>query len=81
MNPARWFGPACVVSDWALPGVYALGPIAGVALAVVLRRVGPMRPPTPLTGKLFHDPSYRSVFRHDRVPSRVVERADAGENL
>ena len=46
MNPARWFGPACVVSDWALPSVYALGPIAGVALAVVLRRVGPLRPPT-----------------------------------
>jgi glycerol uptake facilitator-like aquaporin len=72
MNPARWFGPACIVSDWTLPGVYVLGPVAGAALAATLRRSGLLQPKIPLTGKRYHDPSYRSVFRNDGVPSRVT---------
>ena len=76
MNPARWFGPAELVKDWSFPVLYGLGPLAGVVCAAALRHSGLLLPKVPLTGKLFHDPSYRSLFRYDQVPSRIVTDAD-----
>jgi hypothetical protein len=69
MNPARWFGPAWSVRFWQDSVVYTLGPILGACLAAALRRGLPFPHPSPHTGKLFHDVRYRSLFRHDRVPS------------
>lgn len=60
MNPARTFGPDLVSGNFPALWVYLLGPIAGALLAAAAfpllargRRV--------LTGKLHHDPRYRSV--------------------
>ena len=69
MNPARWFGPAATVGYWQIVGVYVLGPIGGALLAAALRRWLPTRHAVPHTGKLFHDPKFRSLFKHDAVPS------------
>ncbi len=73
MNPARWFGPAWSVHFWSDAAVYTLGPILGAALAAALRRGLPFPHSAPHTGKLFHDPRYRSLFRHDKVPSTPPE--------
>lgn len=35
MNPARWFGPALVASDWANAWVWIVGPVAGGVIAGV----------------------------------------------
>lgn len=70
MNPARWFGPAAQTGDWQLAWVYLAGPIVGAVSAALLRRSGLFTRPVPATGKVFHDPRYRSVFRHDKVPTK-----------
>lgn len=69
MNPARWFGPALSISYWRYALVYVLGPIAGAFAAALLRRTGVFTHPVPHTGKVFHDPRYRSVFKRDSMPS------------
>ena len=70
MNPARWFGPAAAASVWKFGWEYALGPLAGTLAAVAVVQALFRSRPTPHTGKLFHDPRYRSIFRGDRLPSR-----------
>ncbi len=70
MNPARWFGPAAAADVWPFGAIYALAPPAAALLAAGLRRSGALTHPMPHTGKLFHDPRYRSLFREDRLPSR-----------
>lgn len=70
MNPARWLGPAVAAPVWTFGWIYVLGPLlAAAAAAGVVQAVFQSRP-TPHTGKLFHDPKYRSIFRGDRLPSR-----------
>ncbi len=69
MNPARWFGPAYADGYWQNVVVYVLGPILGALLAASSRRWLPCRHPMPHTGKLFHDARFRSLFKHDAVPS------------
>jgi len=69
MNPARWFGPALSVQDWHLSWAYLFGPLLGAAFAAGMRRTGILSHPMPHTGKLFHDCRYRSVFKHDRIPT------------
>ncbi|BDI28436.1 hypothetical protein CCAX7_004870 [Capsulimonas corticalis] len=71
MNPARWFGPAAIADDWRLGWVYWLAPCLGSLLAVLPRRFGLYRHAMPATAKLFHDTRFRSIFRHDRVPSKL----------
>ena len=75
MNPARWFGPAYAADYWQNVAVYVVGPILGALLAAALRRWLPFRHPIPHTGKLFHDARFRSLFRHDSVPSALPVRA------
>ncbi len=70
MNPARWFGPAVAAPVWAFGWEYVVGPMVAALGAVgVVQFVFNSRP-APHTGKLFHDPKYRSIFRGDRLPSR-----------
>ncbi len=69
INPARWFGPAVITQKWGDFPAYVFGPLVGAALAALPRRFGWFKPSVPHTGKLFHDPNYRSIFKHDRVPS------------
>ena len=71
-NPARWFGPAVIEHAWRLGACYLLGPMVGGLLAAPLPQlVGRLEDAShrPHTGKLFHDPGYRSIFVHDTEPS------------
>ena len=69
LNPARWFGPAAMLSTWSLGWVYVIGPAAGAILAAAIRRHPSLPGRPPHTCKLFHDNRFRSVFKHDEVPS------------
>lgn len=75
MNPARWLGPAIVAHAWAFGWAYSLVPLAAALLAAGLRRGGSLTHPMPHTGKLFHDSRYRSLFREDKLPSRLPDEA------
>ncbi len=77
MNPARWFGPAVLAGVWRNFPAYTLAPLAGAALAALPKRLGWLGQPLPHTGKLFHDPGYRSLFKHDHVPSSPPKHASA----
>ncbi len=75
MNPARWFGPALETRLWHLSWVYLIGPCAGAAVAALARRLPRPASIPPHTGKLLHDPRYRSLFKHDQVPSRLPKQS------
>lgn len=61
LNPARSFGPALVTGNWHLYWTYIAGPCSGSVLAALLHRFA--TPLEALTGKLFHDVRYRSIFK------------------
>jgi aquaporin Z len=66
LNPARSLGPALVARNLDDLWIYLVGPPAGAALAsLLLVAVARIRP---VTGKLFHDPTYSSIFKHDSMP-------------
>lgn len=69
LNPARWFGPAVCLPEWHLGWAYVLGPMAGAFFAAFLRLHPEILSARPKTSKLFHDPRYRSIFKHDAVAS------------
>lgn len=72
LNPARSLGPALVASYWAHQWLYIVAPPLGAALGVgVFRLIGLVRADglDVLTGKLFHTPHYRSVFRRVSAPA------------
>jgi len=69
MNPARWFGPAFTLCVWHLGWVYVAGPIVGALLAASIRLLPRYSDILPNTAKLFHDPNYRSIFKHEAIPS------------
>jgi aquaporin Z len=60
LNPARSFGPALRAHHLHLYWVYVAGPLAGAVLGAWLHRLLPGD--RPVTGKLFHDPAYKSTF-------------------
>lgn len=60
LNPARTLGPQVVAPDFASWWVYWAGAALGATVVAVVWKLGPR---VALTAKLFHDPSYRSVFR------------------
>jgi aquaporin Z len=74
LNPARSLGPAVVTGDWRAYWVYVAGPLAGSVAAAGLWLLVPRRT---LTAKLFHDPSYRSIFR-TLLPARREPSRRAG---
>src|SRR5437660_1047742 len=68
LNPARSFGPALVSWFWQAHWLYWVAPPLGALLAVGAFRLLPMATHDVLTGKLFHVPHYRSVFRNVSAP-------------
>ncbi|MHB1891279.1 MAG: MIP/aquaporin family protein [Acidimicrobiales bacterium] len=66
-NPARSFGPAVVAADWQSFWVYLAGPIAGMLLAVALRRLPFLDRLEVEVAKVYH-------FAHD--PHRVFRSPD-----
>jgi aquaporin Z len=73
LNPARSFGPAWIEHEWSSFWVYVVGPSIGGLMAGLLHRL--MQRPA-RTGKLFHDPHYRSIFagRSDKMANLHVRR-------
>jgi len=68
LNPARSFGPALVSWFWNYHWLYWVAPPLGALLAVGAFRLLPMGKRDVLTGKLFHVPHYRSVFKNVSAP-------------
>jgi aquaporin Z len=63
LNPARSFGPALVSGNWTAQWLYWVAPPLGGVLGVLLFNVTTPSWREVLTGKLFHAPNYRSVFK------------------
>ena len=61
LNPARSLAPAVLDRDPASLWVYLVAPLVGAAAAAALVQGGALR--RPLTAKMFHDSSYRSVMQ------------------
>ena len=68
VNPARSFGPALVTGFWQDQWIYYLAPILGSLMAVIVFRQLSMGKRSLLTGKLFHVPNYRCIFKKIKVP-------------
>jgi aquaporin Z len=68
LNPARSFGPALLSWFWQVHWLYWIAPPLGALLAVGAFRLLPMGKRDVLTGKLFHVPYYRSVFKNVSAP-------------
>lgn len=71
LNPARSIGPALVSWFWKDQWLYCIAPPLGAMLAVGAFRVLSMGGRRILTGKLFHVPHYRSIFKNVRAPHRT----------
>lgn len=63
LNPARSFGPVAVTGNWHLFWIYVVGPCSGSVAAALLQRFA--TPLQAVTGKIFHDLHYRSIFTGD----------------
>ena len=61
LNPARSLWPNLLAGNLGVYWVYVAGPLAGAASAIGVSHVVPGHQ-GPLTAKMFHDPSYPSVF-------------------
>lgn len=68
LNAARSFGPALVSRRWDAQWIYWLAPLTGSVLAVIICRLSASPNVQVLTGKLFHVPHYRCIFRNVGVP-------------
>ena len=74
LNPARSFGPALVTRLWQDQWIYFIAPPLGSMLAVGAFRLMTFGKRQILTGKLFHVPNYRSVFKNVKAPCRQDDR-------
>ncbi len=63
LNPARSFGPALISGEWKDQWIYAVAPPLGGILGFLIFRLVTERGCEVLTGKLFHTPNYRSLFK------------------
>jgi aquaporin Z len=68
LNPARSFGPALVSGIWNDQWIYMIAPPLGGMLGLALFRATAPAAREALTGKLFHAPNYRSVFKCPSLP-------------
>lgn len=64
LNPARSFGPALIAWTWTQQWLYYIAPPLGALLAVGAFRLLTLGQRELLTGKLFHEASYRSIFKN-----------------
>ena len=63
LNPARSFGPALISGNWTGQWIYAIAPPLGGVLGMLVFRFVSGEGREVLTGKLFHVPNYRTLFR------------------
>jgi aquaporin Z len=70
LNPARSFGPAFVTWFWRDQWIYWVAPPLGTVFAVGVFRFLIKNERDILTGKMFHNPSYRSVFKNVSAPAQ-----------
>jgi aquaporin Z len=63
LNTARSFGPALVAGVWHAQWIYAVAPPLGGVVGLLLFRLTMRAGREVLTGKLFHAPNYRTVFK------------------
>ncbi len=70
LSPARSIGPALFTWYWKDQWLYCIAPPMGAMLAVVAFRLIAMGEREILTGKLFHVPNYRCIFKNVKVPHR-----------
>jgi len=68
LNPARSIGPALITWLWTSQWLYCVAPPLGGLLAVGIFRLISER--DVLTGKLFHVPEYRSIFKNVSAPHK-----------
>ncbi len=68
LNPARSMGPALITWLWTSQWLYCVAPPLGGLLAVGLFRLVTIGERDVLTGKLFHEPRYRSIFKNVHAP-------------
>ena len=68
LNPARSASPALFAGLWANQWLYWVAPPLGALLAVGLYRLLARGEHDIVTGKLFHAPHYRSVFKNVSAP-------------
>jgi aquaporin Z len=68
LNPARSFGPALLSWNWSDQWLYYIAPPLGALIAVGVYRLLAVGEHDVLTGKLFHVPHYRSVFKNVSAP-------------
>jgi aquaporin Z len=71
LNSARSLGPAFVSGRWTDQWIYMVAPPLGAAIAVVIFRFFER---DVLTGKLFHVPHYRSIFKNVKAPCSQDKR-------
>ncbi|WP_414587718.1 MIP/aquaporin family protein [Scytonema sp. PCC 10023] len=71
LSPARSIGPALVTWYWKDQWLYCIAPPIGAIAAVVVFRLLAMGKGEILTGKLFHVPNYRCIFKNVKVPHRT----------
>jgi aquaporin Z len=70
LNPARSIGPAFASWFWQDQWLYCIAPPLGAVLAVGVFRLVNFGESKILTGKLFHVPHYRCIFKNVKVPHR-----------
>lgn len=68
LNPARSLAPALLSWFWQYQWLYCIAPPLGALLAVGAFRIFTVGERDVLTGKLFHVPHYRSVFKNVSAP-------------
>ena len=71
LNPARSLGPALVTRFLQDQWLYCVAPPLGAMLAVGVFRLLTFGKRELLTGKLFHVPHYRCIFKNVKVPHRA----------
>ena len=57
------FGPALVSWNWEHQWIYAVAPPLGGVLGLIVFRLTSREGREVLTGKLFHAPNYRTIFK------------------
>lgn len=72
LNSARSIGPALVTDLWRDQWLYCIAPPLGALLAVAVFRQLSMGKRDVLSGKLFHVPHYRSIFKNVREPNHFL---------
>lgn len=70
LNPARSLAPALFAWFWQDQWLYCIAPPLGALLAVGLFRLLSQGEHDVITGKLFHVPHYRSIFKNLNAPAR-----------